>query len=526
MAAPILLWRRQSRILRERPVEAVAVLGANSALSWLSIGTGLQPSLLILPVLAWAALRLGVLGAALAGTGATFAANLRAATGLALFRHLNLSSEAKVALVQVLIAVNVLVAMLIAQEAAERRRATHAGAFERAEVQRLQTLARMAQRLSAALTTQDVGRVVERNLIEDMGAAGISVAVLNSGGDELVPVATVGFPAPIVTAMGLDAARTGVPVLVRTDEEYERRYGPASQIGGIASAIGWPLTDGENPVGAFLLGWSEPQPLDDTQQAFMSLAATMVMQALERAKPFSDLRDRAVMLRRAAHPDARDDTAGIEYTALYRPADADQDVGGDWYSAMSLPGDRTYLAVGDVVGHGLMAVEDMTQLRSTGNTYAFQGLRPARLLSEMNRFAVSQLRGEFATSFVAIFDPHAGALSYSSAGHLPTLLRRAGTGEVVLLDDAAGPILGLFADSIYEESTVSVGPGDVIVMYTDGLVEYYDERIDVGIAHLEEIIAQWPPEALLDGEALAETVAPAPQGDDVSLLIARVGARL
>ncbi|MCB0932207.1 MAG: SpoIIE family protein phosphatase [Mycobacterium sp.] len=526
VAAPILLWRKQSRILRGRPAETVAAVGSASALSWLSIGTGLSPSLLILPVLALAALRLDVLGAALAGAGTAFAANLRAVAGLTMFGDLDLSKEARLALVQLLIAINVLLAMVIAQEAAERRRATSAGRAERDEIERLQTLANLASQLSAALTTQDVGRVVERQLTEEMGAAGVGVVLLNADSSALESVATVGFPSPVVTAMGADAIGSGLPVLFRTEDEYLQRFGPASRIGGITSAIGWPLAADGRTVGALLLGWSEPQLLHETQQAFMSAAATMISQALERAKPLSELRARAVMLRQAAHPDARDDTVGLEYSTLYRPADTDHDLGGDWYSVMALPGDRTYLTVGDVVGHGLMAVEDMAQLRSTGNAYAYQGLGPAQLLTELNRFAARQLRGDFATSFVAIFDHEAESLSYSSAGHLPALLRRAGTGEVIALDAAAGPILGPFVDSVYEESTVSLGPGDVVILYTDGLVESYDERIDVGISHLMEIIGQWPPEALLDCDALTETVAPAPQPDDVSLLIARVEGRL
>ena len=123
VAAQILLWPRQIRLLTERPVEAVGILGTTSALSWLAIWTGLQPSLLILPVLAWAALRLDVLGATLAGAGAAFAANLRAASGLSLFTDMDLSKSGRLALIQAIIAVNVLLAMLIAQEAAARREA-------------------------------------------------------------------------------------------------------------------------------------------------------------------------------------------------------------------------------------------------------------------------------------------------------------------------------------------------------------------------------------------------------------------
>ena len=163
----------------------------------------------------------------------------------------------------------------------------------------------------------------------------------------------------------------------------------------------------------------------------------------------------------------------------------------------------------------------MAQLRSTGNAYAHQGIGPAAVLTELNRFAGFQIRGEFATNLVALFDARRRSLSYCSAGHPPALLRRAGTGEVIRLSGRSGPVLGPFEDAVFADTTVQVDPGDVLVMYTDGLVEHLDENVEAGIEHLEAVIAAWPPEALLDCEALAADVAPAPHSDDLCVLITR-----
>lgn len=535
VAAPILLWPRQFRLLRERPVETAVILGTTSALSWLSIWTGLQPSLLILPVLAWAALRLDVLGATLAGAGAAFAANFRAASGLSLFADLDLSKSGRLALIQALIAVNVLLAMLIAQEAAARRQAARERALEQQERRRLQALAGLALQLSGALTPRDVGRVLERQLITDLEATGVKVGLLTADRRRLEWVTMAGYPPPVMADLGdgvalshrcvaTDVVRAGRPVFIRTVEEYEDRYGDAGRllrIGGIASVAGWPLTGSGTCIGALVLSWSTAQPLNEAQQAYMSAVTTMVGQALVRAKSYSDEHARAMVLHTAAHPVSPADIAGIDYAALYRPADDAIGLGGDWYSVMALPNGRTYLSVGDVIGHGLMAVEDMAQLRSTGNAYAYQGIGPAGLLAELNRFAGHQIRGEFATNLVAVFDTRDRSLSYSSAGHPPALLRRADTGEVIRLAGSRGPVLGPFEDAVYLDATVQVGPDDVLVMYTDGLVEHDDESVEAGIAHLEGIIAARPPEALLDCEELAADVAPAPHSDDLCLLIVR-----
>jgi integral membrane sensor domain MASE1 len=537
VAAPILLWPKQSHILRERPVETVGILGTIAALSWLAVWTGLPPSLLILPVLAWAALRLDVLGAALAGAAVAFAANLRAASGLSLFADLDLSAAGKLAVVQALIAANVLLAMLIAQEGASRWESARERAFQEQERLRLQALSRLAQQLSAALTPQDVGRVLERQLIHAVGATGVNVGLLTSDGLRLEWAAVTGSPAPVFAEFGgqlaltdrcaaTDAARTGEPVLIRTVDEYRRRYAAMSDwlaTSGVASVAAWPLSQGATVVGSLSLAWSTPQPLNDVQQAYIAAMATMATQALVRSKFYSDEHARAAVLHSAAHPSTRVDAAGLDYRTLYQPAEVSNGLGGDWYSVVSLPNGRTYLAVGDVIGHGLTAVEDMAQLRSAAIAYAYQGLRPAQVLTELNRFAGNVIRGEFATNLVAIFDHHAGSLTYSSAGHPPALLRRAETGTVIRLTDARGPVLGPFADASFSDGTKLISPGDILFMYTDGLIEHEGSNVEAGIAKLERAIASRTPEAVLDCDALADELAPSPHPDDLCMLVVRFG---
>ncbi len=369
VAAPILLWRKQCHILKERPVETFGILGTTAVLAWLAIWTGLSPSLLILPVLAWSALRLDVLGAALAGAGAAFAANLRAASGLSLLEGVALSSSGRIVLIQVIIAVDVILAMLIAQEGAARREAARERAIAQQERRRLQNVAE----------------------------------VLHS----------------------------------------------------------------------------------------------------------------------AAHPEAAAEVPGVDYRALYEPAESAVGLGGDWYSILPLGTNQIYLSVGDVMGHGLTAVEDMAQLRSAGNAYAHQGLSPAQLVSQLNHFASNVSHGEFATTIVALFETGSGRLSYSAAGHPPALLRRAETAEVIRLGDAAGPVLGPLDAATYTQSCVQVHPGDVLIMYTDGLVEAADHGFDAGIDHLEQVMTSWTPDALLDVQALVREVAPRPHSDDVCLLVVR-----
>ena len=540
MASPILLWTTQLSILRRRPWDTAAVLVLTTLLTAVTFWNNHAPAILLLPLLAWAAFRVDMLGAAIAGALAAFLINIMSTRGEGPFSHdRDLSPASQVVLTQLYIAVIVVVAMLIAQEAAARVRAVQGQEAERWQRMRLESFALLARQLSAALTPGDIGQALTDQVINEAGATAMVLGLVSPDGRKLEWVAGAGFPQAMIDEYGsgvalsepsvaADAIRSGKPIVIRTVSEYADVYPDRAhwlRLSGVESMVGWPLAAGGDPFGVLQLVWSDPQPLDTAQLAYVSAVSAMVSQALVRARVYADEHTRAAMLHSLAQPVARVDVVGLEYSALYKPADAAHALGGDWYTVMALPDGRTYLAIGDVIGHGLLTVEDMAQLRSAANAYAHQGLPAAQVLAELNRFAAHQIRGEFATNLVAIFDPQDSSLSYSSAGHLPAILRRAATGEVVRLSEASGPIMGPFADSVYVQSTVAVEPGDVLVMYTDGLVEHFDEDLQTGIAHLEQVIAAWPPEALLDCEALARDVAPASHDDDLCLLIARFGAK-
>lgn len=538
MATPILLWTVQATAVLRRPWEMAGVLALTAVLSVATLWIDFPPSILILVVLALAAFRLNMLGAAIAGALASLLANIMTTHGRGLFASTGAPRESQVAFTQIYVAVIVVVALMIAQEAAARLNAVRERELERRERMRLETLSRLARQLSAALTPEDIGGALRDEVINEAGAKALALGLLSKDGSRLDWIAASGFPPEMVeedrTEIDLDTPtiandvfRSGTPIRVQNAAEYAAWYPNRAHwmsFTGTESIAAWPLAAGGDPFGVLQLTWSEPQPFDEAQLAYASAVATMVSQALVRARIYADEHARAALLHSLAQPVAQVDTVGMEYRALYDSADSDRGLGGDWYSVMALPDRRTYLAIGDVIGHGLLSVEDMAQMRSTGNAYAHLGLSTAQILTELNHYAAHQIQGEFATNLVVIFDPEARTLSYSSAGHPPAMLRRAATGDVLRLSDASGQMLGPFDDAVYTQATVTVEPGDVLIMYTDGLVEHYGADLNVGLGHLEEVVAAWPPAALLDCEALARDVAPDSHDDDVCLLVARFDA--
>ena len=235
VGAPILLWAKQSHLLRARLAETVLVLAVTAVLSLMAFWWQAPPSLLLLPVMAWAAFRLDVIGAALAGAVLAFTVNYMTGSGHGPFAELSLAPPARLAVTQGFIAVIVLVAMLIAQEAAGRVAAVRQGEAERRERDRLQILAQLAQLLSAALTPSQIGDAVVKQLFNDAGAQAVALGLVTSDGLRLEWVKTAGYPQLAHDKFGdgiplsdltaaTEAVLNGRPVVIGNSSEYQRRY--------------------------------------------------------------------------------------------------------------------------------------------------------------------------------------------------------------------------------------------------------------------------------------------------------------
>ncbi|HEY0000664.1 MAG TPA: PP2C family protein-serine/threonine phosphatase, partial [Actinoplanes sp.] len=159
---------------------------------------------------------------------------------------------------------------------------------------------------------------------------------------------------------------------------------------------------------------------------------------------------------------------GLRVRATYLPAENTIRVGGDWYHAQPLPDGRVLLAVGDVAGHGLGAASGMAHLRFALIAWLSIGVHdPAVLLAHLNRLS-GQLRLT-GTAVLGVFDSATRTLVWGRAGHAAPLLARSGTAGP--LDLPAGLLLGAEHDSAYPTRTVALAADDLLLFYTDGLVE-------------------------------------------------------
>jgi serine phosphatase RsbU (regulator of sigma subunit) len=158
------------------------------------------------------------------------------------------------------------------------------------------------------------------------------------------------------------------------------------------------------------------------------------------------------------------------------------DVGGDWYLAVPLPDGDVTFAVGDVVGHGLAATPPMVAMRHAAAAYAVAGDQPAEVLAALNTLLCRQSGWATATAVVARFRPTTGELTWARAGHPPILV--AGASGVSARYEPTGMLLGVSPEARYEHATTHLDPGDVVLMYTDGLIEERGQGIDDGVRDL------------------------------------------
>ena len=213
----------------------------------------------------------------------------------------------------------------------------------------------------------------------------------------------------------------------------------------------------------------------------------------------------------------------LELAGVCRPAIA---VGGDYYDYLQHADDRPGLVIADISGKGVPAALLMASLQASVRSLFHTVADPGRLHARLNEaLCRSSSMARYATAFVADFDPKTRRLTYSNAGHLPPLVVRR---DRTLRCDEGGMPIGLFEGAAYETGALTLAPGDLLALFTDGVTEapapdgeeFGAERLaDLLRAHLDH-----PLDAALQAvlDALSDWSGPVAPHDDVTLVLARV----
>jgi phosphoserine phosphatase RsbU/P len=193
----------------------------------------------------------------------------------------------------------------------------------------------------------------------------------------------------------------------------------------------------------------------------------------------------------------------IQLTGTCQPA---RTVSGDYYDYVCLPNGNLALAIGDVAGKGISAALLMASIQSImrtqlaagvpmsaaapGNGNSWSHFSTASVVAQLNRQLYANTSPEkYATFFFGLYDENSRILTYTNAGHLPPLLLCGGRAELL---EVTGTVVGLFPSVQYEEQTIALCPGDLLVAYTDGITEpenAYGE--EYGIERLTESVLRY-----------------------------------
>ncbi len=217
-------------------------------------------------------------------------------------------------------------------------------------------------------------------------------------------------------------------------------------------------------------------------------------------------------------PKTLPDLPGWQIAAFYRAA---AEVGGDFYDFIDLPDGTIGLVVGDVTGHGVPAALVMATTRSVLRSEAPRLIAPGAVLARVNEFLHADIPANmFVTCLYAVLDPRTGALRYANAGHDLPFVRR---GTAVEELRATGMPLGAMPDMTYIEKETTLGPGDVILLHSDGLAEAHDpSRAMFGFGRMRALVGRLGiGHELIDGlmDELGRFTGPAwEQEDDITLV--------
>jgi GAF domain-containing protein len=323
-------------------------------------------------------------------------------------------------------------------------------------------------------------------------------------------------------------ARTGQSLLIETvtdamlvaaaqDDEHLR---VAREL-GLQSAMSVPLTVNDRVLGVLTFVAAESgRRYTPEDVAFAEDLARRAALAIDNADLFSQTRRVASVLQATLLPQDLPEIPGWQIGTVYRQAGR-TDVGGDYFDVSSRADGRVIAVVGDVMGRGVDAAVAGSQMRSAARVLSTQDPEPDALARAMDRLMAAEPPTQMASSVYVLFDPAKDQLAVVVAGHPPPLLVQGGRVRYITEDGSSVHGLGEVSRGA---ARMPFGRGDLLLLYTDGLVERRGEGIDIGLKRLqvaaEELLTSVDDTTDLDDvlAQVAEAVSDPDRHDDVAVL--------
>ena len=361
---------------------------------------------------------------------------------------------------------------------------------ERVSARRSRRLERLASNVSQAVTPEDVSRVVVAEAVLALDGDGGAVVLFDESRKTLTMSAGIGWPTgekrllqqiPLSDRSPMtDAVRTQRLVHVDDPRAQEARYPDLAEERaryGIAASLALPLLSGPRCVGGLLITFSSPRAFQQDELDFAQEVAERCASGIARALLYKREYETAAALQRSLMPSALPAFDSVLFGARFRPAGTGEVVGGDFYDVLDLGEGRFVAWVGDVQGKGPQAAAAAALARYTMRAGTRHEASPARLLQALNDAVLAQSEpGDRLLTVACVAGSVNGdalELELAIAGHPSPLLMR--QDEPCREWGSPGPLIG-FENASFSSDSVALEPGDLLVLYTDGLTDSHAPR--------------------------------------------------
>ncbi|WP_030935197.1 SpoIIE family protein phosphatase [Streptomyces sp. NRRL B-24720] len=390
-------------------------------------------------------------------------------------------------------------------------------------------LTHLSAALSEAVDVHDVVDIVADQIVPAFGPQGLVLLTIEEG--RLHAIGHRGYSAEFINRFDgapltshtptTHTIATGSPAFFPTFADFRRTYPDAPRYQDRSAWAFLPLTASGRRIGSLALSYDQPRSFPPAERATLTSLSGLIAQALDRARLYDAKHALAHTLQTSLLPRALPRIPGLDVAARYLPAGHGMDIGGDFYDLIQGTPAIT-AAIGDVQGHNTAAAALMGQVRTAVHAHATLGTPPGDLLARTNRLLTDLDVGLFTSCLIAHLDLTHHRTRLATAGHPPPLLRHP-DGHTEVLRVPPGLPLGIDPDADYPTTEITLPPGSVLALYTDGLVETpgtdIDESTDALAQHLGQ--AQSPHLDELADTLIRHAERSTPRNDDIALLLIR-----
>jgi serine phosphatase RsbU (regulator of sigma subunit) len=301
---------------------------------------------------------------------------------------------------------------------------------------------------------------------------------------------------------------------------------------GTRSEIAVPIVSAGDVIGALNLESDTLDAFSEADVEYLEFFAVAAAISIEKAVLHREVLEKhrieqqlgiAREVQRALLPAADPVLEGYDIAGTNVPT---WEIGGDYFDFLPQPDGRLGVAIADVSGKGVPAALIMATFRAALRAQRVKGASLDAIADRLNRILLDSMdASRFVTAFYGLLEPRTGALAFANCGHNPPLLLRADGSRDVLA--SGGPALGMWDAATFVPGAASVQPGDILVLYTDGVIEVMNGASEMfGVDRLEDVIRRHPGQS---SRALVDAVVDATRAfagrigfeDDFTLVVIR-----